>query len=172
MSSADDPVQFVLDENTYKYLSEEMKSARARIDDEIKTINNFEIVSVSAVFASYYLFLSFKIVDYYAIILISFIPFLICIYGVFRYRAHADVVKIHENYIKFHIERRVFGKKKFSSGLVRYYDRKKRSLLKYARYAFWGFLTVVTLSVFVIAIGWPEKVTRVHNFSTSRVSGA
>ena len=56
-----DAVPNASEEYKNEYLLEEMKAARNRIDEEIKIINQFEILSISAIFATYYLFLSFKI---------------------------------------------------------------------------------------------------------------
>ena len=75
------------------YLIEEMKAARARIDENIKTMNQFEILSIGAIWATYGAFFSFKISAPAALVFLASIPVLICTYGLFRYRAHADVIR-------------------------------------------------------------------------------
>ena len=160
-----------LSENQNKYLIEEMKAARARIDEEIKTMNQFEILSIAAIWATYYAFFSFKVIDPAAMIVLAFVPFVICVYGIFRYRAHADVIRIHERYIKLYIEKTIFTADSKPQGLVRYYDRKKRSLLKFARYAFWWTLVALSFAVLVVAITSPEKISRVHSLTSTSVAG-
>lgn len=62
---------------------EEMKVARSRIDQEIATMNNFEIVSVKAAIGAIYLiFFSQRITDQAALIVISALPSL-CVAMVF-----------------------------------------------------------------------------------------
>jgi hypothetical protein len=151
-----------LSEFQREYLIEEMKAARTRIDEEIKTMNQFEILSIAAIWTTYWAFFSFSVKDHAALVLLTFIPFVVCVYGVFRYRAHADVVRIHERYIKLYIERSVFTVDSKPQGLVRYYDRRKRSLLKFARYTFWWTLLFLSFALLVIAVACPEILTRIH----------
>jgi hypothetical protein len=121
------------------YLIEEMKAARLRIDEEIKTINQFEILCITAIFAAYYIFLYFRIINIGGLVFISIIPVVICAYGLFRYRAHADVIKIHERYIKFHIEKTIFDGSSRPRGLVKYYDQKKTRPLETSQVHVLGF---------------------------------
>jgi|GEM_PF-4736479 len=142
------------------YLLEEMKAARSRIDAEIKTMNQFETLSIGAIGATYGAFFSFKISAQAPLIFLAFITVLICVYGLFRYRAHADVVRIHEDYIKLRIESSVFGASE--RGLVQYYDDNKRSLLKFWRLVFWYSLIVVSLAILLFSICSPEKLASLH----------
>ena len=151
-----------LSEPQMTYLVEEMRAARSRIDEEIKTMNQFEVLSIAAIWAIAWAFFSFKISDPGTLRLLAFVAFAVCIYGIFRYRAHADVVRIHERYIKLYIEKTVFTVDSKPQGLVRYYDRKKRSLLKYARLTFWWILVALSFAVFVVAIVSPEKLRLAH----------
>ncbi|MFA6267808.1 MAG: hypothetical protein WC670_19085 [Pseudolabrys sp.] len=155
--------------DTEKYLIEEMKAARLRIDEEIKTMNQFEILSIAAIWAIYGAFLTFKILDHGALVVMTTVPFAICVYGVFRYRAHADVVKIHERYIKHSIEAAFFPGD--AGGLVRYYDKKKRSLLRTARLTFWVALSALTFAILVVAVVCPERLTQVYPKTPSVVGG-
>jgi hypothetical protein len=158
-----------LSKHEIEYLIEEMKAARQRIDEEIKTMNQFEILSITAIWVTYWAFLFFKITDYGALIVICFIPVLICVYGIFRYRAHADVVRIHERYIKLYIEKTIYSETNRPRGLVRYYDRKKRSLLKIARLSFWIAIFLISFGIFIAVVVAPEKITQIHSAApTSR----
>jgi hypothetical protein len=140
-----------------QYRLEEMKTARARIDQEISTMNNFEIVSVAAMGAVYLTFFSQHISDHAALIVLSSLPIIICGYGLLRYRAHASIVQVHEEYIK-RLERKFLGE----SGLVGHYDENKSGQLKQARFAFWIIIFLLSFAIFVIAIACPQKLTQVH----------
>ena len=61
------------DERKASYLLEEMKTARQRIDAEIAVMNQFEILSFTAIGAIYLLFFQYKIVDRGALILLAFL---------------------------------------------------------------------------------------------------
>ncbi|MDQ1186789.1 MULTISPECIES: hypothetical protein [Agrobacterium] len=146
----------------YQYLLEEMKAARTRIDEEIRTMNQFEILSMVAVGLIYWLVLSAESLRPLALALSAFFPVLISGYGIFRYRAHAHVIKVHEAYIKIHIERKIFGRTSLS-GLVKYYDRKKTGNLKTARFTFWIVAFCISLSLFVVCLVAPEMVRKMDN---------
>lgn len=145
----------------YQYLLEEMKAARFRIDEEIRTMNQFEILTIIAIGLIYWLILSAENISHLSLSFASFFPVLITAYGIFRYRAHAHVVKVHEAYVKMHVERTVFGKMSLK-GLVKYYDRKKNGTLKTARFAFWVATFCISLSLFVICLVAPEKVRQME----------
>jgi len=151
-----------LDDQKNSYLIEEMKVARQRMDAEIITMNQFEILSFTSIGAIYVAFFQFKIVDHAALVFLSFLSVAICAYGIFRYRAHADIIKIHEDYIKEKIESTVFGGEgRKGEGLVVFYDSKKRSLLIWARLVFWGAIFLVSFAIFILAIACPEYLIRV-----------
>jgi hypothetical protein len=147
----------------HQYLLEEMKAARQRIEAEINIMNRFEILSISVVGAIYFTFFQFKISNQSALVTLSLLPTLICVYGVFRYRAHADVVRIHEGYVK-NIERQIQeldGSEKFQ-GLVTFYDAQKRSRLKYARYAFWTVMFLLSFTILILALFCPGHLATIH----------
>ena len=112
-----------------------MKAARLRIDAEIATMNQFEILSLTTIGAIYFLFFQFRITDRGGLIFLSSLPVAISAYGIFRYRAHAHIVELHERYIKDRIEKFIFPPPD-DGGLVTYYDKEKRRLLKHARLTF------------------------------------
>jgi hypothetical protein len=136
---------------------EEMKAARGRIDQEIATMNNFEIVSVAAVGAIYLTFFSQRISDHSALVFLTALPVIVCGYGLFRYRAHASIVQVHEEYIKI-LEKQFLDR----AGLVGHYDENKTGQLKQARFAFWTIIFLLSFAVFTIAIACPEILTRIH----------
>jgi hypothetical protein len=139
------------------YLLEEMRVARERIAAEIDRINQFEVLSFTAIGAIYLLFFQYKIVDHGAIVLLAFLAVAICAYGIVRYRAHAAVIQTHECYIKEVIENKVFGPER---GLVEYYDNHKKSRLRQARFLFWGVMLLVSLVILILATFWPDYITR------------
>jgi hypothetical protein len=141
-----------------QFRMEEMKVARSRIDQEISTMNNFEFASVAAMGAIYLIFFSQKIADPAALVVLSLLPVIICIYGLFRYRGHASIVQVHEEYIKT-LEEKFLS----APGLVGHYDDNKSGQLKRARFAFWGIILALSFTVFVVALSCPEKLTRIHN---------
>jgi hypothetical protein len=136
---------------------EEMKAARGRIDQEIATMNNFEIVSVAAIGAIYLAFFSQRISDHYALMVLTALPVIVCGYGLFRYRAHASIVQVHEEYIKI-LEKQFLDR----SGLVGHYDENKTGQLKLARFAFWTIIFLLSFAVFIVSVACPEKLTRIH----------
>lgn len=144
---------------------EEMKAARGRIDQEISTMNNFEIVSVAAMGAIYFTFFSQRISDHVALVVLSMLPVIVCGYGLFRYRAHASIVQVHEEYIKT-LETKFLGR----SGLVGHYDENKTGQLKRARFAFWVIILLLSFAVFIVAISCPDKITRIHPVQTNSES--
>jgi len=146
--------------NTVTYLVEEMKSARQRIDAEITTMNQFEVLCLTSIGAIYFLFFQFRIVDHGRVVFLASLPVLISAYGLFRYRAHADIVKIHEEYIKTKIEK-YFYETSDHGGLVGYYDAEKRGLLKLARLSFWTLVFLLSFSILVLATFCPELLTRI-----------
>ena len=141
-----------------QYLIEEMQACRGRIDQEIAAMNKFETVSVIAIGAVYWLFFSEHIKDQAAIVLLTALPVIICAYGLFRYRAHASIVQVHEAYVKS-VEMKVLNE----PGFVTHYDNNKSGLLKYARIAFWSVMLAISFTLLVIAMVCPEKISRVHN---------
>ncbi|PZU84538.1 MAG: hypothetical protein DI528_14395 [Shinella sp.] len=136
---------------------EEMKAARLRIDEDIRTMNQFEVLSIIAIGLIYWFMISEKLDSYFLLIIITAFPVLIAGYGLVRYRAHAAVIRVHDKYIKFHIERAIYGRTSLR-GLVRYYDRKKDSSLRNARFAFWGIIFLISFAIFIVAIVAPEKL--------------
>lgn len=143
------------------YLVEEMKAARTRVEEEIKSINQFEILAMSIIGAIYFLFFNFRIVDPGLIRTLSLLPIVVCFYGFARYTAHRDVIRIHEQYIRDVIEPTFFQSDR-NYGLVFFYDDRKRSLLKYARYLLW--LTVLGFAgIFAVFAFWmPDYVASFH----------
>ncbi|MDQ0457151.1 hypothetical protein [Rhizobium paknamense] len=141
----------------YLYLQEEMKTARMRIDEEIRTMNQFEILSIIAIGLIYWFLVGGQVKNTFVVGVVSFFPVLISIYGIFRYRAHAEIIQINEKYIKFHIERTIFGKSSLK-GIVKYYDRKKTGNLKIARYVFWILISIIAICIFTISVVSPEKI--------------
>jgi len=139
---------------------EELKAAHNRIDQEIATMNNFEIVSVFAMGAIYFTFFSQKITDHTALIILFVLPAFVCAYGLFRYRAHASIIQVHEEYLK-DLEQRFLGSDK-KTGLVRHYDETKTGQLKVARFAFWGMMLIFSMAVAAIAVVSPDVLVRVH----------
>jgi Ca2+/Na+ antiporter len=140
-----------------KYRIEEMKTARQRIDAEILSMNQFEFASFAVIGAVYILVFQYNIRLQPLLSLLAFFPVILCAYGIFRYRAHADVVKIHEEYIKENIESHFYGEHR---GLVGHYDNNKRSLLKYARMIFWGIILLIFFSILIISIACPEMILK------------
>jgi hypothetical protein len=141
-----------------QYLIGEMQACRGRIDQEIAAMNKFETVSVIAIGAIYWLFFSERIQDQAAIVLLTALPVIICAYGLFRYRAHASIVQVHEAYVKS-VEAKVLKE----PGFVTHYDSNKSSLLKYARVVFWSVMLAMSFALLVVAVVCPEKISRVHN---------
>lgn len=141
-----------------KYMIEEMKAARVRIEEEIKAINQFEVFSLTVIGAMYFVFFQFKIQDAGLIRVLSLLPVAICLYGIARYTAHRDVIRIHEEYVK-KIEEKVFVN---LGGLVSYYDREKASRLKYARYLFWSAILGFAVIFSFFAFKNPEYVASFH----------
>jgi hypothetical protein len=156
------------DAKDVSYLVEEMKAARQRIDAEIATMNQFEVLSITSIGAIYLIFFQFKIVDPAGLIFLSLLPVLICGYGLFRYRAHAAIVRIHEEYIKEKIETKVLGLGE--KGLVGFYDDKKRSTLKQARFTFWTVIFLISFSIFILAAVCPEYILRINPPSSAAPS--
>lgn len=150
----------ILSDYQYEYLIEEMKAAHNRIEEEVKSINQFEILAMSIIGAIYFLFFNFKIVDTGLIRALSLLPIAVCIYGLARYTAHRGVIAIHERYIKGVIEPAVFSEnRKF--GLVFFYDE-ERSLLQYAGYLLW-FAVLLFVLIFSATAFWnPEYVASFH----------
>jgi hypothetical protein len=142
------------------YLIEEMKAARQRIDAEITTMNQFEILSITSIGAIYLIYFQFKIVDRGGLVFLTLLPVLICAYGLFRYRAHAAIVRIHEEYIKEKIETKIFPPSE--RGLVGFYDERKRSQLKQARLTFWTIIFLISFTIFILAIFCPEYILRIN----------
>ncbi len=141
---------------------EEMKAARGRIDQEISTMNNFEFASVAAMGAVYLIFFSQRLSDHAALIVISSLPVIICVYGLFRYRAHASIVQVHEEYIKV-LELKLLS----SKGLVGHYDDNKTGQLKRARIAFWAVIFLLSFAIFIVAVACPRKLAQVHSVQST-----
>ncbi|MFT4276871.1 MAG: hypothetical protein QM576_10985 [Rhodopseudomonas sp.] len=136
---------------------EELKAAHLRIDQEIATMNNFEIVSVFAIGAVYFTFFSQRVSDHGVLVILSLLPVIICGYGLFRYRGHASIVQVHEKYIKS-LEEKFLG----SPGLVGHYDANKSGQLKNARFAFWLIMFLLSFAVLVVSVVCPDRLAKSH----------
>jgi hypothetical protein len=89
---------------------------------------------------------------------LSALPVIVCGYGLFRYRAHASIIQVHEAYVE-KLEKDFLKE----GGLVHHYDEKKTGQLKQARFAFWFIILFLSFAVFVISVVCPHLLARVHN---------
>ena len=133
-----------------KFIIEEMKVVRDRINYEIDVINRAEILSIGLVGAVVALIFQYKISSRIPLFVITSLPGLVGIYGYYRYRTHAEIIEKYNDYAK-EIEERIRQKDDAFVGLVTAYQANKRkSRIRTLRTWIWKAIIIFSIVLTVI----------------------
>jgi len=82
-----------------KYMIEEMKVAQTRMSTDIDVMNRYEVYGITLIGAILALIFQYRIADRYVLFVVTVLPALVGIYGHFRCRAHANLVRRYNEYL-------------------------------------------------------------------------
>src|SRR3954468_110239 len=120
-----------------KYVVEEMKIVRNRIDAEIASMNQYEILVMGFIGAVYALIFQYRIADRTILLMLAALPIIVAIYGYFRYRVISRVIRKHGLYLK-EIEATISVQEASFVGLATFWDSKPpRTHIGKIRSVFW-----------------------------------
>lgn len=126
-----------------------MKVARDRMNADIDVMNRYEVLSVGLVGAILALIFQYKIKDPGALFVITMLPAFVGVYGYFRFRAHAKLVRKHNDYLMA-IEKRLKCRDSSFIGLATSTkESEQKSHIKLVRSLFW--IAIIVFS-FVLTI--------------------
>ncbi|WP_035964738.1 hypothetical protein [Bradyrhizobium sp. YR681] len=128
-----------------QYIMEEMKVAQARMSADIDAMNRYEVYAVTLVGAILALIFQYKIVDRSVLLVVTVLPGLVGIYGHFRCRAHANLVKRYNEYL-LKIESSLKSRDdRFVGFATANQTSEIRSYIKTVRSSFW--VAIIAISI-------------------------
>ena len=139
-----------------KYVIEEMKVARDRINAEIAVMNQYEILVIGLIGAIYAVILQYRISDRTALFILTSLPAVVAVYGYFRYRVHAKVIIKHNSYLK-KLEKFVKARDKDFEGLATFWDTESsRTYIGTIRTYFWFFIIAIAAALMFLTHFYPD----------------
>jgi hypothetical protein len=143
-----------------KYVVEEMKAVRERINAEIALVNRYEILYIGLVGVVYAVILQYKISDRITLLIITLLPVLVGVYGFLRYQSHQEIVDQYDSYL---IQIETFVKSKDTSfvGLTTFYHASPiRSHIRKLRSFFWISIVLLSVALTLVTQIDPERLAR------------
>jgi hypothetical protein len=147
-----------------KYMIEEMKAVQQRMNADIEVMNKYEVFGVGLVGAILALIFQYKIADRSVLFLITALPALVGVYGHFRCRAHAKLVRRYNEYL-LKIESSLKRRDDAFVGFATSNDLSKiKSNIKAVRLSFWFAIILISVGLTIATQFYPmwlaNSVTR------------